>query len=266
MALYDRIGKGYDDTRRADPYIVERLLRHLRPSAGGRYLDVGCGTGNYTSALSQRGLMMVGLDVSPTMIRKAAQKAPGIRWQIGTADSMPFGSGSFDGAISVNAHHHFTSVRASFDEIFRVLRPGSRLVMFHSTAEQMRGYWLNEYFPRMMARSIDQFDKLQTVATLEASGFEIERLEPYSVRPGLLDNFLYCGKNRPQMYLDPHIRSGISLFAQIAEQEEVERGGARLASDIDSGRIDEVIRTWRNDAGDYTFTVASKTHSVRQVE
>jgi len=53
MALYDRIGVGYDDTRQADPYLRSRLIHHLRPSPSGRYLDIGSGTGNYTFAMHQ---------------------------------------------------------------------------------------------------------------------------------------------------------------------------------------------------------------------
>jgi ubiquinone/menaquinone biosynthesis C-methylase UbiE len=55
MAIYEQIGKGYDLTRRADPYIVSRLRHHLGVGAHLSYLDVACGTGNYTSALALSG-------------------------------------------------------------------------------------------------------------------------------------------------------------------------------------------------------------------
>jgi len=42
MALYDRIGQGYDATRRADPAIVARLIHHLQPIPEGNYLDLAC--------------------------------------------------------------------------------------------------------------------------------------------------------------------------------------------------------------------------------
>ncbi len=48
---YDTIGTGYDGTRQADAYLVGRLLTLLDRPPGSRILDVGCGTGNYTSAL-----------------------------------------------------------------------------------------------------------------------------------------------------------------------------------------------------------------------
>ena len=54
VALYDKIGIGYDTTRRADPFILSRLLHYLAPVKGRLYLDVGCGTGNYTAAIELR--------------------------------------------------------------------------------------------------------------------------------------------------------------------------------------------------------------------
>ena len=59
---YDRIGIGYDVTRRADPYLTRRLLGLLEPRSGGLYLDVACGSGNYTAALAAEGLAEIVLD------------------------------------------------------------------------------------------------------------------------------------------------------------------------------------------------------------
>ena len=61
-ALYDQIGDGYDTTRRADPAIVRRLAAYLALAPGRRYLDVGCGTGNYTAALAALGGVWHGVD------------------------------------------------------------------------------------------------------------------------------------------------------------------------------------------------------------
>ena len=54
-ARYDTIGVGYDATRRADPYIAGRLAHHLAIGAESTYLDVACGSGNYTVALAGLG-------------------------------------------------------------------------------------------------------------------------------------------------------------------------------------------------------------------
>ena len=79
MALYDRIGVGYDTTRQADPYLLSRLIYHLRPRASGRYLDIGSGTGNYTIAMHQAGVPIRGLELSATMLKRAKEKGAGDR-------------------------------------------------------------------------------------------------------------------------------------------------------------------------------------------
>lgn len=258
MALYDRIGVGYDTTRRADPYLLSRLIHHLRPHSGGRYLDVGSGTGNYTIAMHQSGVPIVGLDLSPIMLNRAREKGPAICWHIGSADALPFRSASFDGATCTFVHHHLRDPVAAFKEARRVLKDGARFVILNVTAEQMYHYWLHEYFPRAIAKGTAPYEKFVTIDSLDAAGFKNIREEKYDVAPDLQDLFLYCGKNRPELYLDPRIRAGISTFAGAPDQTEIEDGLKRLGADIESGRIAEVMRSYAWDGGDYMFTVAKK--------
>jgi len=256
VALYDRIGHGYDATRRADPEIVQRLIRLLDPQPGGLYLDVACGTGNYTAALASAGLRMVGLDNSARMIAEARGKRADVAWLLGDVQQLPFGDDCFAGAVCTLATHHFPSLEGAFGELHRVLG-GGRFAIFTFDPLQMRGYWLNEYFPQAMQRSIEKGPRLDLVmAAFGASGFHSLRTETYEVSPDLLDLFLYSGKYRPELYLNPHVRAGISTFAVLADPVEVDAGCQRLKRDIDSGRITEVAASYRNDGGDYLFIVA----------
>ncbi len=63
-ALYDRIGEGYDETRRPDPSIVATLIRLFGPQTGCLYLDIGCGSGNHSGEILKRGFDVVGVDAS----------------------------------------------------------------------------------------------------------------------------------------------------------------------------------------------------------
>ena len=259
MALYDRIGVGYDTTRQADPYLLSRLIHHLRPRASGRYLDIGSGTGNYTIAMHRAGVPIRGLELSATMLDRAKEKAPAIAWHNGRAEAIPFASACFDGATCTFVHHHMADPVAAFKEVHRVLTPTARFVIFNCTAQQMRHCWLNEYFPRMMTeKATAPYERFVTVEVVESAGFRIVCGEKYDVAPDLKDLFLYCGKHQPERYLDPRIRSGISSFADAPDQQEVERGVQRLADDIKSGRINDVIRKYAWDGGDYMFTVAER--------
>lgn len=256
MALYDRIGVGYDTTRSADPFILSRLLHHLAPIQERLYLDLGCGTGNYTVAIQAAGVRIAGIDLSRTMLARAREKRPTLALYNARAEALPFRAGSFAGATCTFVHHHMDDSVAAFREVHRVLAPGSRLVLFNSTVEQMRHYWLCEYFPNSMAQAAASFERYEARDALAAANFVVRTTEPYVVTDELRDWFLLCGKNRPERYLDPDVRAGISMFAGARDQTEIKRGVEELRNDIASGRIEDVRRKYAWDGGDYTFTVA----------
>jgi len=260
MTLYNRIGIGYDTTRRADPEIVRQLTELLAAPAGARCLDVACGTGNYTIALAETGLQLHGLDVSSTMLASAQAKSGAVRWVGAEATAIPFADGSFGAAICTMALHHFRAPAAVFREIARVLSQDARLVLLTAAREQMHSYWLNEYFPEAMEASILQMPPLdQTIIALLGAGFDHVSAVPFFVTAELQDLFLYAGKYRPALYLDPGVRAGISTFANLATPAELEHGCARLRADLASGRFDAVLHASEQGVGEYLFLVASRS-------
>ena len=256
LALYDRIGVGYDGTRRADPGITARLAALLDLRGEPACLDAACGTGNYTQALSVLGGRWTGVDIAPRMIAEARAKTPAVHWLVGDVAQLPFPDGAFAGALCTLAIHHFPDLGAAFREIARVLR-GGRLVLFTSAPEQMRTFWLNEYFPSAMARSMSVMPSLDRVRqALMQAGFTVVALEPWSVPADLVDLFLYSGKHHPELYFSAAVRAGISTFAQHADADEVERGCARLRADLASGRFEAIRRASEGPDGDYAFVIA----------
>jgi ubiquinone/menaquinone biosynthesis C-methylase UbiE len=121
-ALYDRIGDSYDLTRRADPYITERLGRLLGVRPGAAYLDIACGTGNYTTALAGMGGRWHGVGVSATMIAAARPKSVSVSWNVADVTALPPSIPTVDGVCCVLALHHFPDVPTALREIRRVLR------------------------------------------------------------------------------------------------------------------------------------------------
>jgi SAM-dependent methyltransferase len=259
MVLYDRIGVGYDTTRRADPGIVRRLVDLLAVPVGSACLDVACGTGNYTTALAATGLRMHGAEISRTMLGAARSKSAAVCWINADATAIPFHDGTFQAAVCTLALHHFRQPDAVFREIARVLADDGRFVVFTGAQEQMRRYWLTEYFPDAMEQAISQMPSMErTVVSLLGAGFTRVTAAPFTVTAELQDLFLYAGKERPELYFDPRVRAGISTFADLADPAEVERGCARLADDLASGRFAEILRAARHGGGDYLFLVAER--------
>jgi ubiquinone/menaquinone biosynthesis C-methylase UbiE len=256
---YDRIGVGYNLTRQADPYLLGRMFEFLNPVAGGKYLDIGCGTGNYTIALAAEGMNFVGIDPSQEMLEKAKLRSDAVEWRYGKAEALPFADASIDGILASLTIHHWQDVDAGLKEAGRVLKPGSHLVIFTATPKQMEGYWLSHYFPKMIRESGAMMPTLEAILnSFEAAGLQLVATENYFVQPDLKDLFLQSGKHNPRLYFDEQVRKGISSFAAVAHAEEVKTGLARLALDIDSGAVDAVIAQYECDEGDYLFVLAEK--------
>ncbi len=257
---YDKIGIGYNTTRKADPFLLDRLYFFLNPKSGQMYLDVGCGTGNYTCSLADRGVQFTGLDPSEKMLNEAREKNPKLNWVLGTAEQIPFEDKTFAGAIATLTIHHWTDLTKSFKEISRVLTDEGRLVIFTSTPQQMKGYWLNHYFPEMLRASIIQMPSLELIhEALNNSGLKISAQEKYFIKDDLQDSFLQVGKNNPEYYFDERIRAGISSFSALGNISEVIEGLTKLRNDIDDGTFERIRQEYESEEGDYLFLRIDKT-------
>lgn len=245
-APYDEVSD-YDATRRADPELVETLATHLALFENGHYLDIGCGTGNYTHALADRAGHWTGIDPSARMINKARQKRAHekpitIKCQQAAAEQLPFAEAQFDGIVSVLALHHMRDLVAAFGEMRRVLKPQGRLVVFGVLPHQVRANWLTHYFPRMMEQDAKGLpDETQIAAAVRYAGFQMMTPQPFFVTRQTQDRFFFSGKYRPEIYLAASARENMSPFRNAANADEVEDGLAALARDIASGAIDEII-------------------------
>lgn len=105
---------------------------------GARVLEVGSGPGHLSIALADRhGLDVTGVDLDPAMIERARANASRTideerRPSFMAADvaSLPFADGSFDLVVSTFSMHHWADPTAGLAEIGRVLRPGSRALIW----------------------------------------------------------------------------------------------------------------------------------------
>lgn len=252
-ALYDIIGDDYNQTRKPDPYLASRLMYHLEPRTALDYVDVGCGTGNYTSYLYAQGVKLTGVDSSQHMLQVARQKFPNMKWVEASVKCLPFGDGNFVGGVATLTIHHWPDLALSFKEVARVI-DGGPLVIFTSLPTQMKGYWLNHYFPKMMQGAIQQMpSRLHLETAFETAGWKIITEEKYFVKPDLRDMFLYSGKYTPQFYLDPNRRVGISSFRKLCSKEELRAGLSKLTTDIETNDFQKIQTRYHNDVGDYLF-------------
>ncbi len=257
--IYNNIGIGYNNTRKADPYLTERLYALLNPNENGLYLDIGCGTGNYTTALHDKGVKLIAVDPSDVMLEEAAQKSNTIKWLKGSAEQIPTDDNSLNGAIATLTIHHWQNQQKGFKELARVLKKGSRLVFFTSAPEQTKGYWLSHYFPTIIENSSKVLPSIESIQKdAELNNFKFILRENYFVKEDLQDLFLQSGKHKPEIYFDENVRRGISTFAKSKNQTELKEGLLRLRKDIDEGNFPKIKEQYDNEIGDYCFLVFEK--------
>ena len=123
---------------KADAYeqLMGRWSRRLAPlfldfcgvHDGARILDVGCGTGALTSALSERigGAQLVGIDPSEAAIRHCRARYGGnaMAFDCGDAMQLPYAERTFDHSLSMLVFQFIPDPAKAVTQMRRVTRPG----------------------------------------------------------------------------------------------------------------------------------------------
>ncbi|MCJ8279483.1 MAG: class I SAM-dependent methyltransferase [Rivularia sp. ALOHA_DT_140] len=243
MALYDKIGKNYDRTRKSDPRIAAKLLELLEISQVSKIVDIGAGAGSYAFVLAEHGYEVIAVEPSEVM-RNQAISHPGISWVEGYAENLPLENQSAEAAVIMLAFHHFQDYQKALREINRVVGEG-QIILFTYDPEMISSFWLTEYFPSFIEdveSSFISISKLVEEISLIRGG-EINII-PFRLPHNLSDSFAAVGWARPELYLDENIRNGISSFMKIGV-DEVEEGVLRLREDLKTGRWDEKYGSFR---------------------
>jgi SAM-dependent methyltransferase len=221
VADYDEIGVGYARHRQPDPRLAAQFERALGEAS--TVLNVGAGTGSYESV----DRAVVAVEPSAVMAaQRPAGAAPVLR---AVVEQLPFAGETFDAATMFLTLHHWADWRVGLREVQRVAR---RLVIFTFEPGAHAHCWVvRDYLPaagRTRSALAPHLDEV--VQALPES-----RVEVVPVPHDCTDGFLWAYWRRPDQYLDPAVRRGISAIAQLPPQE-VEPGMARLAADLESGR------------------------------
>lgn len=147
---FDRAAGYYDDTRRLLAPIEQHGIPAIQQliGANGRVLEAGCGTGRISIPLIERGVDLVGCDLSAPMLNRFQEKFPAPRILRADASLLPFPSAQFDAVLTVHVLHLIPNWRDVLREFKRVLVPGGLYLnvrtwdmLVNSTGERIRDFW-----------------------------------------------------------------------------------------------------------------------------
>jgi ubiquinone/menaquinone biosynthesis C-methylase UbiE len=146
----------YDAMREANESLAFSSRLHEYPAfTGKKVLDVGSGNGYVLSKYAREGAHVYGVDLTPTAISLCQQRFAllGLRghFELANAERLPFADNTFDCVCSMGVLHHTPDTATAVEEIFRVLKPGGRLiVMFYHRDSAL--YRFNFPVQRLLSR------------------------------------------------------------------------------------------------------------------
>jgi SAM-dependent methyltransferase len=112
-------------------YEVGEIINKASPSSQSRILDVGCGTGHHVSSFASKGMDILGIDISPSMIDKAKENFPDYKFKVADAlNSSEFDPDYFTHIICMYfTIYYFKDKKLFFDNCFKWLMPGGYLIV-----------------------------------------------------------------------------------------------------------------------------------------
>lgn len=160
--------------------ILDWFVTAVAASPPGKILDLACGPGIVAEAVAPNASELVGVDLSPEMLRLAKLRVAmaglaNSRFIMAPADHLPFDDGTYDMVVTRLSLHHFPVVSSVLAEVRRVLSPRGILILadihssdepgeaeLHNALEQLR----DPTHVRMLSRS-------ELRREIESAGFEI---------------------------------------------------------------------------------------------
>jgi SAM-dependent methyltransferase len=199
---YDTVAVSYADMLRdalaAEPFqrgVLGLFAELARAQGDGPVADVGCGPGRITDYLHKIGLDAFGIDLSPAMIDVARRDHPGLRFEVGSMTGLDLPDGCLTALLAWFSLIHVPDeeVPAVLAEFFRVLRPGSPLLVgFHAgegtrlKTEGYGGHPMNVYVHRRSTAEV--------AAWLVAAGFTVEAELVHRPAPGVEGGFVFADR------------------------------------------------------------------------
>lgn len=215
---------------------TEFLAETLRPRAGSRILDIGCGPGTgevRIGRLHVSQLRLVGIDVKLDRVNEAKQETAAhnqrVSFAVADACHLPFRDASFDSTFCVAVLQHIRPVEQAVAEAARVTREGGRIVVvepdnraryFYSSASAgMRAFELSGRFFAALSAARDD-GGAPDVGPRLSSLFPRSGIEPLDVR----------------MFPVSHVRIGVQPEDFWRARRERVQQAVRNARELADGR------------------------------
>ena len=184
--VYDELAPNWGDEK--DSWglkNLKELARLVKKNKGDEVLDLGCGSGVQSKQLSEEGLKITGLDLSPKMISEAKKRVHNGAFVVGDMTNMPFEPESFHGVYARASLLHIPKnlVSKTLKSIYRILKNKGYLYIAVKKGEGERKVREVKY-NKEVERFFSFFEEKEITDLLKKTGFEIISVGIYMRKGG----------------------------------------------------------------------------------
>ncbi|MFL6129490.1 MAG: class I SAM-dependent methyltransferase [Mycobacteriales bacterium] len=183
---YDRVARAYAAHvagELAGKPADRRLLDELAARAGGGVVgDLGCGPGHVAAYLAERGVPVLGVDLSPGMLAQAPRGLPVVAADL---RALPLADGVLSAAAAFYSLIHLppgTEV-GTLAEVRRVVRPGGVLLAAVHIGTEVRH--LDEWWGMPVSVDFRFFEVAELTGWLAEAGWAVEEVVEREHYPGV---------------------------------------------------------------------------------
>jgi SAM-dependent methyltransferase len=187
---YDRVAEEYVarisgelEHKPLDRQLLDRFAGRVR--ALGPACDLGCGPGHVARYLHERGVRVMGIDLSPAMAEAARRLNPAIEFAQGDMRSLPIEDGALGGIAAFYSIIHVPrpEVVTALVEMKRVLRPGGLLLLAFHIGDGL--LHLDEWWGQRVAVDFVFFRTEEMTGFLREAGFRVVEAVERDPYPGV---------------------------------------------------------------------------------
>lgn len=219
-SFYSIASQHYNFSRLDEKEVFDYTLQYICNKLSDKYLyilDIGCGTGEYGYALSQKGYKVLGIDKSYEQVKLASKRIMAFQDSI---LSIHKGNNSFDAVLLIMMIHQLDvcDLNLAFKEVTRILKPNGIVIIKTCFEEEIRNRFTSRYFPSCLRNDMERFPSLEKIITsapqLTLIANDKAIIKTMFQKNTLIEKFKLKGASNIGLLSDEELQCGINQIIQ----------------------------------------------------